>query len=129
MPNENMTQEEYQSFIEGTVKSCLDLLYKRNAMYNDVEHEVDRMRNFRSTAYLMHTDPISSAGGMWSKHIAHLCDLIADGQSHTFEEWMEPIQDCINYLLIMSALVKSDIRVNNSPANMAATTNLMTSRG
>lgn len=129
MPNETMTMEEFQGYAENTIKACLDLLYKRNAMYNDSDQEVDRMRQFRSTAYLMHTDPISSAGGMWSKHIAHLCDLIADGQPHTFEEWMEPIQDCINYLLIMSALVKGGVRVTNPPVNMTASAKVMTSRG
>ena len=120
MPNEVMTQEEYMAHIESTVKSCLDLLYKRNEMYNSSEHEVDRMRNFRSTAYLLHTDPISAAAGMWTKHIAHLCDLVSDGQDHEIQVWMEPIQDCINYLLIMSALVKAGERTLNPPVNMNA---------
>ena len=118
MPNEIMTQEEYQAHIESTVKSCLDLLYKRNQTYNNIEQAADRMRNFRSTAYLLHTDSISSLAGMWSKHIAHLCDLIADGQDHEIQVWMEPIQDCVNYLLIMSALVKSGERTLNPPVNM-----------
>lgn len=124
MPDKVMTQEEYEVFVKKQVDYCLDLLFNRNAMYNNPEQQVDRMRNFRSTAYLLHTDPITAAGSMASKHIAHLYDLISDGQDHPEDVWREPISDCINYLLIISALMQSGERNLTPPVN-----SINTSRG
>lgn len=126
MPNEVMTQEEYEVFVKKQVDHCVSVLFERNAMYNNPEQEVDRMRNFRSTAYLLHTDPITAAGSMASKHIARLYDLIADGNEYAEEVWRKAITDCINYLLIISALIQSGERNLTPPVNSA---NTITSRG
>ena len=43
--------------------------------------------------------------GMLSKHLISVSDMCMDEQQYSKEQWDEKITDCINYFLILRAIV------------------------
>ena len=43
--------------------------------------------------------------GMLSKHLISVLDMRMDKQQYSKEQWDEKITDCINYFLILRAIV------------------------
>jgi hypothetical protein len=43
--------------------------------------------------------------GMLSKHLISVLDMCMDKQQYSKEQWDEKITDCINYFLILRAIV------------------------
>ena len=98
-----MNKELYTLLITGTMKECSNTLTERAREYT---HEDDMFHNFEVAAALQGITKEQALCGMMAKHIVSINDMVWSGQEYTKEKWQEKIGDGINYLLILSAMVK-----------------------
>lgn len=103
-----MDTPEFESQIKDAVGRSTMVLFQKAASYTD--EDGDRFRNFKLAAELQHTTPIKALAGMMAKHTVKLYDLIDQSEEEGVlrEVWDETIGDSINYLLLLSALVREE---------------------
>lgn len=100
-----MNTIEFNKIIEERIKKCCDMLIKKADEYATE----DRLHNFKIAAKLQNCTPEKALAGMMCKHTVSVYDLINDydeGQNIPMELWEEKIGDSINYLLLLTALLK-----------------------
>ena len=103
-----MNTERFDEIIERRIQRCREVLYVKA---NEYATE-DRLHNFKVAAELQHCTPITALAGMMAKHTVSVYDLIQrqeQGFVVTREMWEEKIGDSINYLLLLSALVREKV--------------------
>ena len=70
---------------------------------------IDRLSAFKIAAALQNCNPKAALAGMMSKHVVSLYDMCYSTLLHfDMEQWDEKITDCINYLILLKALVKEE---------------------
>lgn len=102
-----MTTEEFNKAIDERITMCLDTLIVKAKEYATD----DRLHNFKVAAKIQNCTPITALGGMMCKHTVSVYDLINDFESGVkvpVELWDEKIGDSINYLLLLSAMIRED---------------------
>lgn len=106
-----MDTPEFESQIKDAVGRSTMVLFQKAASYTD--EDGDRFRNFKLAAELQHTTPIKALSGMMAKHTVKLYDLIDQSEEDEvpLESWDETIGDSINYLLLLSALIREGMDV------------------
>lgn len=100
-----MIAEDFNKVVTTTLAKCERTLTTKAEEYAG---EQDRLHNFKQAGHLQQTTPETALGGMLSKHIVSVFDMIRDveaGQSHSIEQWDEKLGDAINYLLLLKGLV------------------------
>lgn len=105
-----MVENEFVKVTEDKLNECMSLLYKKADEYATQ----DRLHNFKVAGQLQNCTPIKALGGMMAKHSVSVYDLINDfnnGKVIPLELWNEKINDSINYLLLLNALILE----NNTP--------------
>ena len=102
-----MTQKEFNVVFELQMRKCADILaYKKKEYTGD---NLDRLSAFKIAAALQNCDPKGALAGMMSKHIVSLYDMCYSTLLHfDMEQWDEKITDCINYLILLKALIKEE---------------------
>ena len=69
----------------------------------------DRLSAFKIAASLQGCTPKAALAGMMSKHIVSLYDMCYSSLlQFDLEQWDEKITDCINYLILLKALIKEE---------------------
>lgn len=114
-----MNQEEFEDAINDQLETCTELLFSKSDAYNEGD---DKLRNFRVAAVLQGVTIEAALGGMLSKHIVSIYDMI-DGaiENYWVGTWEEKIADAINYLLILKAMVAERYReLENVPDGVIA---------
>lgn len=103
-----MDTPEFESQIKDAIHRSTMVLFHKAALYTD--EDGDRFRNFKLAADLQHTTPIKALAGMMAKHTVKLYDLIDQSEKEgvLLDDWDETIGDSINYLLLLSALVREE---------------------
>ena len=102
-----MTQEEFNVVFELQMRKCADILAHKKKEYTG--DNIDRLSAFKIAAALQNCDPKAALAGMMSKHVVSLYDMCYSTLLHfDMEQWDEKITDCINYLILLKALVKED---------------------
>ena len=104
-----MNTIEFNKIIEERIKKCCDMLIKKADEYATE----DRLHNFKQAAALQNCKPETALAGMMCKHTVSVYDMlkgVENGKEYPLEMWDEKIGDSINYLLLLSAMV----RENNS---------------
>lgn len=99
-----MKHDDFIDVVHKTLSHCTDLLISKGIEYNPVE---DRLAAFKQAGALERTTPQRALFGMLAKHIIsvqNMCDTEITDYSE--EQWQEKIGDSINYLLLLSGLVK-----------------------
>ena len=100
-----MTQEKFNVVFELQMRKCADILAHKKKEYTG--DNLDRLSAFKIAAALQNCDPKGALAGMMSKHIVSLYDMCYSTLLHfDMEQWDEKITDCINYLILLKALVK-----------------------
>ena len=70
---------------------------------------IDRLSAFKIAASLQGCTPKAALAGMMSKHIVSLYDMCYSSLlQFELEQWDEKITDCINYLILLKALIKEE---------------------
>ena len=98
-----MNAEKYQAVITETVQKSLNTL---TGKANEYARKDDMFHNFKVAAVMQGITKEEALRGMMAKHIVSINDMIPNAQHYTLEAWQEKIGDAINYMLILSAMVK-----------------------
>lgn len=112
-----MNTQTFNTAIEDQIQRCKDTLIKKS----DYGTDTDRLHNFQAYADLAGVTLEQACGGFLGKHIVSIYDLIREGAQGTASTrgiWDEKIGDAINYLLILSAIVRrfdADKREQRTP--------------
>lgn len=99
-----MTAEKFNECIKNRFETCEKLLCRKADEYATD----DRLHNFKVAAEIQNCTPITALAGMMAKHTVSIYDLIQryeNGFIVPAELWNEKINDSINYLLLLSAML------------------------
>lgn len=100
-----MISEKFNKVVQNRIEQCLNLLCAKSAEYATE----DRLHNFKIAARIQNCQPETALAGMMCKHTVSVYDLIRDAENGIaipFDLWDEKINDSINYLLLLSALIE-----------------------
>lgn len=97
-----MKTEQFNTIIAEQIQRCTDTLIVKAKEYATE----DRLHNFKVAAELEGIAPIAALAGMMAKHTVSVYDMCNSGAEYPVELWNEKIGDSINYLLLLSALVR-----------------------
>ncbi len=100
-----MNTREFNTLISRRIEECCDLL----GVKSDEYATDDRLHNFKVAAEVQGCTPIKALAGMMCKHTVSVYDLVNRNEKGVFipkELWDEKINDSINYLLLLSALIE-----------------------
>ena len=106
-----MTQEQFENVIIGQMKACNVLLRSKGNEYapDAMEYsQIDRLRHFKKAAVMMNVSTRAALMGMLSKHMVSISDMCMDEKDYPIEKWDEKITDCMNYLIILKAIVEEE---------------------
>ena len=102
-----MTTKELEAVFEEQVQRCREVLLIKGKEYTP--DEADRFSSFKSAAVLQHTTQANALLGMLSKHIISLYDMSFVGTDrYDMAVWDEKITDALNYLFILTAILKEE---------------------
>ena len=100
-----MTQNEFNVVLEQQYRKCADVLVHKKKEYTG--DRIDRLSAFKIAASLQGCTPKTALAGMMSKHVVSLYDMCYSSLlQFELEQWDEKITDCINYLILLKALIK-----------------------
>ena len=105
-----MDTNTFNKIVDKRLNECVSVLCQKADEYATE----DRLHNFKSAASLMGCTPIWALGGMMVKHTISVYDLIRDheiGLDISRKMWAEKIGDSINYLLLLTALIEEEKRL------------------
>lgn len=102
-----MTQNEFNVVLEQQYRKCADVLAHKKKEYTG--DRIDRLSAFKIAAALQNCTEKAALAGMMSKHVVSLYDMCYSSLLHfDYDQWDEKITDCINYLILLKALVKEE---------------------
>ena len=102
-----MTTKELEAVFEEQVQRCHEVLLQKGKEYTP--DEADRFSSFKSAAVLQHTTQANALLCMLSKHIVSLFDMGYVGtERYDMAVWDEKITDALNYLFILTAILKEE---------------------
>ena len=102
-----MTTKELEAVFEEQVQRCRKVLLIKGKEYTP--DEADRFSSFKTAAGLQHTTQIQALLGMLAKHIVSLYDMSYVGtEKYDMAVWNEKITDAMNYLFILTAILKEE---------------------
>lgn len=93
---------EFNKIVNEQVDICLDMLVKKAEEYATN----DRLHNFKVAAGIQSCTNVQALGGMMAKHTVSIYDMINSGEKYSLDLWDEKITDHINYLLLLSAVIR-----------------------
>ena len=106
-----MRTEQFENIINKRIETCKSVLCSKVEEYATD----DRLHNFKIAGELQKCTAVKALGGMMAKHTVSVYDLIDDyeqGKAISKEMWAEKIGDSINYLLLLTALVRGAVAFN-----------------
>lgn len=98
---------EFNVVLEQQYRKCADVLAHKKKEYTG--DRIDRLSAFKIAASLQGCTPKAALAGMMSKHVVSLYDMCYSSLlQFDLEQWDEKITDCINYLILLKALIKEE---------------------
>ena len=100
-----MKSDKFNEILDYTISKCVNTLKTKADEYATE----DRLHNFKVAAQLQNCTPVTALAGMMAKHTVSVYDLIQkheQGFAVSKNMWDEKIGDSINYLILLSALVR-----------------------
>lgn len=97
-----MNAETFNQIVSEQIQRCLDVLVVKAKEYATD----DRLHNFKVAARLQDISETEALAGMMAKHTVSVYDMCCDGERHPLATWNEKITDSINYLLLLSAVIR-----------------------
>lgn len=93
-----MTNDRFEALVKEIRSKSIDTMLKKNAGYATKD---DRLHNFRVGAAMIGGTPAQAALGYMAKHLASLVDKVQSNDFHDREDFLEKVQDSINYLVFI----------------------------
>lgn len=109
-----MNHEEFEFIFEEQVRLCRELLTAKSAEYSV---EGDKLHNFKVAAELQGETPREALGGMFAKHIVSVFDLIKRPGDIDRPLWEEKINDSLNYLFLLKAIMLDELMEDERDGN------------
>lgn len=103
-----MTNEEFQIIVEQQLQTIKEILIAKADEYA----RGDRLSNFKRIAVFRNVPPEDALFALVSKHIVALNDFIKDLDTdivQPIERWDEKINDIINYMILLKALIRERV--------------------
>lgn len=108
-----MTHEIFKKLLEELDGNASDTLAEKSARYSSSD---DALHNFKSGAEIMGGTPAQACWGYLTKHLTALRDMIQRDDFSNRDDFLEKVQDSMNYLRFIWALgneAESDRSVHN----------------
>lgn len=96
-----MTHENFKKLLEELDGNASETLAEKNARYSSSE---DALHNFKSGAEIMGGTPAQACWGYLTKHLTALRDMIQRDDFSNRDDFLEKVQDSMNYLRFIWAL-------------------------
>lgn len=96
-----MTHENFKKLLEELDGNASETLSEKNARYSSSN---DALHNFKSGAEIMGGTPAQACWGYLTKHLTALRDMIQRDDFSNREDFLEKVQDSMNYLRFIWAL-------------------------
>lgn len=96
-----MTHENFKKLLEELDGNASETLAEKNARYSSSE---DALHNFKSGAEIMDGTPAQACWGYLTKHLTALRDMIQRDDFSNRDDFLEKVQDSMNYLRFIWAL-------------------------
>lgn len=90
-----MTHENFKKLLEELDDNASETLVEKNARYSSSE---DALHNFKSGATIMGGTPAQACWGYLTKHLTALRDMIQRDDFSNRDDFLEKVQDSMNYL-------------------------------
>lgn len=100
----NMNQADYEIVRDAMLQTAADIETAKRPAY--VQGNIDVLHNFKTNAERMGITPLQCAGIYWGKHVDAITSYLKDPNIHQAEPIHGRIADCINYLKLITALIK-----------------------
>lgn len=100
-----MNVQRFNEIFEEQVQRCRDVLVVKAKEYATD----DRLHNFMVAAEFMGISPEQACLSFMTKHLVSISDLCKDATNnkpHSREIWDEKIGDALNYLFLLSAIIR-----------------------
>lgn len=98
-----MNQEKFNEIVEEIFDQCKEILNKKGVEYYNFEK--CRLNEFKAAAALRSETPREALAGMMIKHTVKLYSMIDDMNNLGLAKWEEVINDHINYLILLKAIL------------------------
>jgi len=99
-----ISSDEFNQIVDKQLAHCKAILIHKAREYATE----DRAHNFKQAAKLQGNSDRQALGGMMSKHIISVYDMLKTDEQYPDELWDEKIADSINYLLLLKAVIASE---------------------
>lgn len=108
-----MNQRKFNDIVIARQEMCRILLGQKATEY---AHDGDRLSNFKKAAAMQGIEPEQALLGMLVKHWVSVSEMIGDIplQEWPVDKWAEKINDSINYLHLLEALLIERYRWNDA---------------
>lgn len=100
-----MTPKEFNIVLQNTLNKCSELLASKSKEY---DFSSDRLHSFKAGAKLLDSNSINTLLGYLTKHIMSVFDMSKEFEKFPMEKWDEKILDCINYFILLRALLMDE---------------------
>lgn len=100
-----MTKEKFDSIANSQLESCKRILIEKGNEYAPSE---DRLEHFKRSASLMKTTPRMALFSFLVKHLISIADMCSSTENYTETKWNEKINDTINYLILLKAIIMEE---------------------
>lgn len=101
-----MDQQTFDQEVKKQWMRCERVLVKKADHYALDE---DRLDQFKKIAVLNNTMPVNACISLMSKHVTKIYDMAEWPDRFKIKDWDESITDCINYLMLLRAIIEEDV--------------------
>lgn len=101
-----MNQDRFNLLVEEMLNHCYQILYRKGKEYKGGYE--DRLSSFKRAAILQGCSTKSALTGMLAKHVVSIYDMCKAKKDFPMEVWEEKLTDAINYLLLLTAIIKEE---------------------
>jgi hypothetical protein len=102
-----MTHENFKKLLEELDGNASETLAEKNARYSSSD---DALHNFKSGAEIMGGTPAQACWGYLTKHLTALRDMIQRDDFNNRDDFLEKVQDSMNYLRFIWALGNESLK-------------------
>lgn len=102
-----MTHEIFKKLLEELDGNASETLAEKNARYSSSD---DALHNFKSGAEIMGGTPAQACWGYLTKHLTALRDMIQRDDFSNRDDFLEKVQDSMNYLRFIWALGNESLK-------------------
>jgi len=105
-----MNTKDFNKLLELRIADMRSSMASKSSEYAS---SVDKLHNFKRAGRVLSCNPQRALVGMWVKHLVSVLDIVDKTESGVLpseELWNEKIRDSINYLVLLEAIIKEQIK-------------------